>query len=182
MKELLNIVDDNDNIIGEADRAEIHAQGLLHREINIFFITPDRKIIFQHRSKNKDTNPDLLYATVAGHVEIGHSYEETAVKEAMEETGVKINVSDLMFICKTKKCFIDEISKKINNSFKCKYAYIYRGEISDLKVEDGEAVGFEVYSIDQLLNLSVLDKIKFNRSALEYATKELAEFINKLEL
>jgi len=182
MKELLNIVDDNDNIIGEADRVEIHAQGLLHREVTVSFITSDKKIIFQHRSKNKDSFPDLLTVTVGGHVGTGYGYEETAIRETEEETGIKINISDLIFICKTKKCFVDEISKKINNSFKFKYAYIYRGEISDLKVEDGEAVGFEVYSVDQLLNLSDSDKARFNQFTLDFATNDLAELINKLEL
>ncbi|HZJ41249.1 MAG TPA: hypothetical protein VFD16_03225, partial [Candidatus Saccharimonadales bacterium] len=74
MKSLLNIVDANDNIIGERERAEIHRLGLLHREIHVYFLTPDKKFIFQHRAKDKDSYPDLLDATVGGHVEIGDTY------------------------------------------------------------------------------------------------------------
>ena len=65
----LNIVDENDQIIGEDTRENIHRKGLLHREIHVWFYTPKSEIVFQHRAKNKDTFPDLLDATVGGHVE-----------------------------------------------------------------------------------------------------------------
>ena len=74
MPEYLNIVDDNDNIIGQKTREEIHQQGLLHQEIHVYFITPNKEIIFQHRAEDKDTYPDLLSATVGGHVDIGDTY------------------------------------------------------------------------------------------------------------
>lgn len=117
MKELLNIVDEEDKVIGQAPREEIHKNGLLHREIHVYFITPNQELIFQHRAKDKETFPDLLDATVGGHVEIGHSYEETAIKEAEEETGVKINLSDLIPINKIRKSGVDKITGKINNVF-----------------------------------------------------------------
>ena len=56
----LNIIDENGKIIGEDTRKNIHKNGLLHREINVYFYTPQGEIIFQHRSKNKETFPDLL--------------------------------------------------------------------------------------------------------------------------
>lgn len=64
--EMLEVVDENDNIIGFETRAKVHEQGLLHREIHIFFITPNGEVIFQHRAKDKDTYPDKLDATVGG--------------------------------------------------------------------------------------------------------------------
>lgn len=84
MENILDIVDENDQIIGQATRDKIHRQGLLHREIHVYFITPQQEIIFQHRAKDKETFPDLLDATVGGHVEIGDSYELTAIKETEE--------------------------------------------------------------------------------------------------
>lgn len=60
-------------------RENIHNQGLLHREIHVWFYTPKGEIIFQHRAKDKDTYPDLLDATVGGHVEINSDYENTAL-------------------------------------------------------------------------------------------------------
>ena len=67
----LNIVGEQGKIISEETSESIHNKGLLHREIHIWFYAPESEIIFQHREKDKDTYPDLLDATVGGHVEIG---------------------------------------------------------------------------------------------------------------
>jgi len=181
MKDILNIVNENDEIIGEETREKIHQDGLLHREIHVYFITLNREIIFQHRAKDKDTFPDLLDATVGGHVEIGDSYEQTAVKETEEETGVKIGISDLIFINKVKGYSKDKATDKINNAFKSDYLYIYKGDIADLKIEKGKSLGFEVWPIDKLLNLSEDEKTKFIRGILEFTITELVEFIKSLK-
>lgn len=85
MTEMLNVVDENSNILKAEDRKVIHLQGLLHQEIHVYYFTKDGQLVFQHRAKDKDTFPDLLDATVGGHVEMGDSMEQTAVKEAAEE-------------------------------------------------------------------------------------------------
>ncbi len=164
---ILNIVNENDNIIGEATRKEIHEKGSLHREIHVWFITPKGEIIFQHRAKDKDTFPDFLDATVGGHVEIGDDYEKTALKEMEEETGVNGDVKDLHLIIKFKKRSEDEATRTVNNTIRAQYAYVYRGSISDLRVEDGKALGFEAWPIDKLPNLNEEDKKKFIPLILE---------------
>ena len=85
LSEMLEVIDENDNTVGLETRAKIHQDGLLHREIHVWFVTPQGEIIFQHRAKDKDTYPDKLDATVGGHVEPKMSYEETAIKECKEE-------------------------------------------------------------------------------------------------
>jgi len=183
MRETLNIVDDNDNIIGVETREEIHKNGLLHREVHVDFITPDKEIIFQHRAKDKDTFPDLLDAAVGGHVEIGQSYEETALKETAEETGVKLKPDDLIFINKIRKSSADKITGKINNVFDSRYLHIYKGKLSDLRIERGKALGFEVWPLDKLSSLSDDDRARFIPSyILEFGATELREFIKNIKL
>jgi len=182
MKHFLNIVNDKDEIIGEETRENIHINGLLHREVHVYFITPHKEIIFQHRAKDKDMFPDLLDATVGGHVEIGLSYKENAIKEAREETGVVIHNSDLIFINKIKKSFKDETTGKVNSVFNSRYLFIYRGDVNNLKIEAGKALGFEVWSIDKLLNISDGDRKKFIPYILEFVATELIESIKNLKL
>lgn len=177
MLEILNIVNDDDVVVGERTREEIHRLGLLHRETHVYFITPNREIIFQHRAKDKDTFPDLLDATVGGHVEIGHSYEETAVKESEEETGLKINPRDLMLINKIKKSSLDQATAKVNNVFNVRYLYVYRGDINDLRVEEGKALGFELWPLDQLSGLTEADKKRFIPYILDFSSNELRKFV-----
>ncbi len=182
MIELLNIVNGEDKIIGTGSRSEIHQRGLRHREIHVCFITPNKEIIFQHRAKDKDTFPDLLDITVGGHVEIGQSYEETALKETEEETGLKLKIDDLISISKVKREAKDEQTGKINKVFNSRYVYIYRGKIEDLKVELRKAIGFEAWPIDKLLNLNDADRKRFIPYALEFVTTELPSFISKIKL
>jgi len=182
MKHFLNIVNDKDEIIGEETRENIHARGLWHREVHVYFVTPNKEIIFQHRAKDKDMFPDLLDATVGGHVEIGLSYEETAVKETGEETGIKIRISDLIPVDKIKKSFKDEATGKINSVFNSRYLFVYRGNIDDLKVEEGKALGFEVWPIDKMSDISDSDRKKFIPYILKFVSVELREHIKKLKL
>ena len=182
MEELLNIVDNDDKIIGEKTREEIHREGLLHREVHVYFITPNKELIFQHRAKDKDTYPDLLDAAVGGHVEIGDSYEQTAIKETKEETGVEINLDDLIFLSKTKRRSEDKVTGKINNVIGQSYIYKFTGDISDLKVEEGKSLGFEIWLLEKLLNINEVDSKKFIPYILEFSKTELARFINNLNI
>jgi isopentenyldiphosphate isomerase len=174
--EMLEIVDENDNVIGLETRTKVHEQGLLHREIHIFFLTPKGEIIFQHRAKDKDTYPNKLDATVGGHVEPTMSYEETAVKECKEETGVDIDPRKLLFLTKMRKKSFDEVTELTNNTIRSQYAYLYEGPLSDLQIEEGKAEGFEAWKIDDLPNLSENDKAKFIGLFLK---EDMIELYNK---
>ena len=182
MKELLNIVNENDEVIGQESREKIHELGLLHREVHVYFATPNRELIFQHRAKDKDTYPDLLDATVGGHVEIGDSYEKTAIKETAEETGVQLNVADLILIKKTKRCFKDEVTQKINNAIGESYLYIFKGNLEDLKIETGKSLGFEAWPIEKLVNLDDNDSKKFIPYILGFIKTEVVSVINTLNI
>src|SRR3989338_6803770 len=108
----LNVIDEQGNVIGEDTRENVHQKGLLHREIHVWFYAPDGKIIFQHRAKDKDTFPDMLDATVGGHVEIGSNFEDTAIKEMVEETGVSAVKSDLKLVKTVRSNHFDEATGK----------------------------------------------------------------------
>lgn len=180
-KEKLNIVDENDNIIGIEDRGAIHEKGLLHREVHVHFVTSNKEIIFQHRAKDKDTFPDLLDATVGGHVEISDNYEEAAIKETFEETGIKIDKSDLIAMDKIHTTSKDDLTGKINHAFQQEFIYYYRGKVGELKVEDGKGLGFEAWTIENLLNLTEVEKSKFIPYVYKFTSTTLVDFIkNKI--
>ncbi|MEX0878026.1 MAG: NUDIX domain-containing protein [Candidatus Spechtbacterales bacterium] len=121
--EKLNIVNKKGEIIGEATREDIHEKGLLHREVHVWLYTPDCKIIFQHRAKDKDTYPDLLDASVGGHVEIGDSFETAAVKELEEEASIEANIDELQYILTMRGRFYDEITGMTNNVLRAIYVF-----------------------------------------------------------
>ena len=176
--EMLEIVNENDEVIGQETRTKIHQEGLLHREIHVYFITPHGEIIFQHRAKDKDTYPDKLDATVGGHVEPGMDYEKTAIKECEEETGIKIDSKKLILLAKLRKQSFDEITNTKNNTFRAQYAYLYNEPINNLKVEAGKGLGFEAWKINNLPNLTNEEKNKFISVFLE---EDMLELYSKMK-
>ncbi len=179
-EEQLEIINENDEVVGLESRKTIHQKGFLHREIHIWFMTPRREIIFQHRAKDKDTYPDKLDATVGGHVEPGMPYEETAFKEAEEETGISLDPSKLKLVKKMRQKSFDEATSLTNNTIRSQYAYLFDGNISDLQVEEGKAIGFEAWKIDSLATLSNEDKNRFIPMILSKEFLDLFEEGQKL--
>ncbi|OGI17971.1 MAG: hypothetical protein A3J63_00765 [Candidatus Moranbacteria bacterium RIFCSPHIGHO2_02_FULL_40_12b] len=167
----LNIVDENDNIIGKDTRENIHKNGLLHREIHVWIYNKNGGILFQKRAKTKDTYLDLLDASVGGHVEIGDDYLKTAVKELEEETGIEAEAKDLIYITRMRKNAYDERTGMKNNTVKRVYAYEFNGSADDLILEEGMASNLEFWPIDKILNLTNEEKREFIDSVVdkEYA-------------
>ena len=163
---LLNIIDEQGNIIGQDSRENIHKNGLLHREIHVWFYTPKGEIIFQHRAKDKDTFPDMLDATVGGHVEIGSDFEDTAIKEMEEETGVVAGKDELKLVKTVRSNHVDHTTGKTNNVIRKVFAYRFVGNADDLRVEDGLSDGFEVWPIEKLERITPKDEKRFIPSFL----------------
>lgn len=147
---MLDIVNEQDEVIGQALRSEIHETGLLHREIHVWFVTPDKNVIFQKRDANKDTYPNLLDATAGGHVELGASYEETALAEVLEETGLEITASELHYIDKVKSKGFDDITGKTNHAYRQVYGYVFKGNANDLVIEGDAGAGFKAVSLKDI--------------------------------
>lgn len=171
MANLLNIVNEDDEVIGQEERAVIHRDGRLHREVHVYFITPDGGLILQHRAKDKDMYPDMLDATVGGHVEIGQSYTEAAIAEASEETGQVITKDDLIDIGKKRQSSVDKVTGKNNNVFKYYFAYVFRGEVGDLQIESGKAIGFEKWPLPRFKDLPDNESKLFVPSTLRFVTE-----------
>ena len=176
----LEIVDENGKVTGKEKRSIIHKKGLLHMESHVWFYTRKGEIIFQLRSKDKDIFPDLLAATVGGHVEIGMDYLKTALKETEEETGVKIAQSDLTFIAEVRGQSHDSVTENTNNVKRAVYAYRFLGSLEDLCPEKDKICRFEAWDIDRVLNLSEAEKKLFIPSM--YGEKSLAIYRKIKEL
>ncbi len=158
------IVDENDNIIGEEERSVIHKQGIRHREVHVWVVTEDKKIVFQKRAMNKDTWPGRLDATAGGHVDSAtETYQEAGERELFEETGLS---KTPMYIDKIYKESYDPNTDTQNNKFMEVFAVRFSGDINQLTIEKDSALGFESYSIDQLKNLSEDEKKKFITSLI----------------
>ncbi len=88
--EYLDLVDENDNVIGKEDRNIIYENNMKNfRVINIMIMNSENKIIVPKRSDNRRLFPNCYDCSVGGHVSSGESYEEAAYRELEEELGIK---------------------------------------------------------------------------------------------
>ncbi|MFZ2587560.1 MAG: NUDIX domain-containing protein [Alphaproteobacteria bacterium] len=139
---LLDIVNDNDEIIGQRLRSEIHRDGLLHREVHVWVLTPENEIIFQKRSATKDTFPNLLTSTAGGHVEQGQAYLNAALAELDEECGIVAKPEDLIKLIKINRRSPDPVTQTINHPFRVSYLYRPKKTLQQLRVEKQDGEGF----------------------------------------
>ncbi len=89
LNELFDVVDDRDRVISRAPRGTVHAQGLRHRAVHVFVQNGAGAVFLHQRSLEKDTFPGLWNSSCAGHVESGHDYDPTVLRELDEELGFR---------------------------------------------------------------------------------------------
>ena len=82
------VVDEEDRLLGDAPRAEVHGNNLRHRAVHILIFNGLGELFLQKRSRWKDRHPLLWDSSAAGHVEAGEGYDATAIRELKEELGV----------------------------------------------------------------------------------------------
>ncbi len=96
--ESFHLVDENDNRLGFISRRQAHSDpSKIHRSICVIVTNSKKQILFQKRSRSKDTFPGFWTLSVTGHVIFGETYLKAAQRELFEELGIK---SDLRFIKK----------------------------------------------------------------------------------
>lgn len=148
MSEILDVVNDNDEVIGQAERDEVHKTGLVCRLTYVCFYTANKEIILQKRSLTKKNDPGKLTTAASGHVASGQSYLEAAVREAFEETGIEVEADELRNLGVVRADYVQ--GDYLSNAMRAFFAYEFKGSINNLKVEDGDGAGFVSLTIDEL--------------------------------
>lgn len=89
-EEILDVVNRQDAVIGQATRAEVHARGLMHRAVHVLVFNSGGEVFLQKRSMTKDKSPGLWDSSASGHVDSGEAYDACAVREVHEEIGLEL--------------------------------------------------------------------------------------------
>jgi len=131
------VVDENDRLLGDAPRGEVHGDNLRHRAVHLFIFNRQGELFLQKRSRWKDRHPLLWDSSAAGHVEAGEDYDETAARELEEELGVKAELTRLVKLpCREKTGW--------------EFIWLYRGEhegpfqLAKAEIEYGEFFPIDV--------------------------------------
>jgi isopentenyldiphosphate isomerase len=89
-EEIFDVVNERDEVIGQAPRKEVHARGLWHRAVHVLVFNPRGEVFLQKRSMLKDTAQGRWDSSSSGHVNTGETYDACAVRELREEIGLSV--------------------------------------------------------------------------------------------
>ena len=138
MSELVDIVDDNDSVIGTATREDAHTKGYIHRSVLWYVFDSDGQVFVNQRTEDKDFYPLYWSIVFGGHVKSGQSYEEAVKVESYEECGVE-----------SSPFLIGSFQKRIDNEDK-ENVQVYGFVCDDLKLDPKEILKGEFLSLGEL--------------------------------
>lgn len=152
--ELIDVLNDRMEVVGQAPRSEAHAKGLWHRAFHCWIVSRDLSgesfVLFQLRSKDKDLVPNSLDISAAGHLRAGESPED-GLRELEEELGVTVTGDKLDFLGVHVEVYCDD--KHVNREFD--YTYLLREDrdLLDYRVQPSEVTGLSKISVKDGIDL-----------------------------
>ncbi len=153
MAEYFDILDENGNKIGKTKlRTEVHRDGDWHKAVHIWIFNDKNEVLLQRRSKNKDSNPNKLDISSAGHLSAGDDSLTGAIRELKEELNLDVKPEELMFI-DTLKHSRKYTSTFINNEFDDMYILKTSKTISEMKFQEEEIQEIMFVSFDEFKRL-----------------------------
>lgn len=100
------LVDEDDQVLGTAPKAEVHTQNTpLHRAFSVFlFHTETKKLLLQQRALCKKTWPGIWSNSCCGHPELGEDRKTAARRRLAFELGMR-QLDELRWVSHYRYCF-----------------------------------------------------------------------------
>ena len=137
--EIFDVCDAEDRVVGQARRADVHAQNLLHRAVHVWVFRTTGQLVAQRRSASKDQYPLTLTSSASGHLDSGEDYLTAGVRELGEELG--LHGLELKFAVK--------LPASPETAYEHTVLYTVTTDAL-LQPHAGEVAGLELYSLDAL--------------------------------
>ncbi len=138
------LVDDEDNVIGNADKMLAHELGLLHRAFSVFIMNDNNELLLQKRAKNKYHSAGLWSNTCCSHPENTTSIKELAKIRLEQEMGIEAKLNFKFKI----KYNVDVSNNLIENEFD----YVFFGNYNkDPIINPKEVEDYRWMKLDELM-------------------------------
>ena len=150
-EEYLDLVDEDDNIIGRVSRQEAHKLALANvRVVNVFIRNSRGQLWIPQRTAGKHIFPLALDVSCGGYVKSGQTYEQTLQAELREELDIDVDTTSCQELGKlTPKNhgvssfmrvyeIVSDVDPTYNPDDFLGAVWLYPGEIRE-RIEGGEA-------------------------------------------
>lgn len=151
--EYLDTFDESLKFLGKMPKDEVHRIGAWHRTIHCWIIRSDETgqyVVFQKRSATKKSFPNFLDISAAGHYQSGEQIED-GVREIVEELGVKVSFSDLLYL--GTKFDVYKEPGFLNREYCETFLYQDNRSIYDYPIDCDEVTGMAQIKIQDGLDL-----------------------------
>jgi isopentenyldiphosphate isomerase len=91
MDEIIEIVDEQNRVVGTERRSVVSKKNLLRRAVVLLIIKGKDEFLLSKRSPEKDINPDCWSFSVSGHMMPGESPADAIKRETREELGIDVD-------------------------------------------------------------------------------------------
>lgn len=118
--EIVSLVDEQNQVIGEASRRQMRRDRLLHRAAYLLVFNSSGQLFLQKRTLTKDVYPGYWDPAAGGVILARETYEEGAARELKEELGIPAGFT---FLFEFK--FTDPCSNVWGRAYHC----VYDGEL-----------------------------------------------------
>lgn len=173
MEELIDVLDENGNKTGEIlTKEQIHKKGLCHRIVVIAIIDAQGNILMQQRSKNKVQNPGKWDVAAAGHVSSGQTSTEAAIRETLEEVGIKVNEEELEYVLTYKNKENIEEDYRDNEIYDCYIVKRDKINLRNIKVQESEVEQVKLCNLKEfnqiIENGNIMERDELYKKIIEY--------------
>ncbi len=123
--EPINVIDEDDNIIGLEYKGLCHSLGLRHEAVFVLFISPDGKMLLEREKSGSDAEPALLDVVVEGHVGANEDMGACAVRKMKEKFDFNPEIGRMKFITSYNRNSPISLSqtREINNERRFLFKY-----------------------------------------------------------
>ena len=131
-EEIFDVVNERDEVIGQAPRSEVHRRGLNHRAVHVLVFNRRGDVFLQKRSMKKDCFPGAWDSSASGHLDQGEDYDACAVREVREELGVQLTTAP-------ERVFRVEACERTGHEFLWVYRFAHEGpfQLHPEEIEQG---------------------------------------------
>ncbi len=94
MEELVVLINEKDEILGQMEKMQAHENGILHRAFSVFLFNENGDMLLQRRAADKYHSPGQWTNAVCSHPRIDETYEEGAKRRLQEELGIDAEITE----------------------------------------------------------------------------------------
>lgn len=145
--------------VGQADRSEVHRNGLWHRSVNYLVLDKERRtLIFQDSQTLDQFDKEKFFIKMnGGHVQ-GEDMESEMARELHEELGLEVSRATYVHFLGVYQISFDSTENFINREFMYFYLVSFANALQNVDMDDAEVKTVLEIPIDDTVDLLTGDR------------------------